>query len=129
MLKFLPYLLCILLFLSSCFDLIGPGSSKLISLFSSPSRKRKAVLFLKQSSLSEDSQQISIIDENAILDSVAVGNIFTCDDNHGKVLIDSNTLRVDWITDDTLQIGYDKRIRPFYINKEFDGVIIRYRTF
>lgn len=112
---------------TSCFDLLGEGSNTLVSQKANAARTKKAWLFLRGAGATvADSYQLSITDYDQPFDTSAVGNTFTCDDNHGKSKLDSAAVQFSWKNDSTLAIDYDSTLRTFIRNDRTDFVKIVY---
>jgi hypothetical protein len=54
------------------------------------------------------------------------GNTFIADDNHGKTSLDSSAIVFSWLSDDTLAVGYNGKLRTFIQKSEVKGVRISY---
>ena len=76
--------------ISSCFSLFGDGSTV------------------------ANSYQVSITDYKTEFDTLAVGNVFTVDDDHGKANLNPKAINFNWLSDDTLEISYDKNLRCMF---------------
>jgi len=113
--------------LSSCSSLLGDQNTILIKDSSNNNKSKKAVLLQNDGNASVDlSLQVSILDYNYKLSGKEIGNTFTVDRNHGKTKLDSSSIGFNWISNDTLQIDYDKNLRTFKKEKEINGVTISY---
>lgn len=127
MLKFISGLLIITLSLSSCFQLFDEPKTFLIKELQNPSKTKKAVLLQSNGDATVDlSLQVSIFNSDYKLSGKELGNVFTVDRNHGATGIDSSSINLKWVSDDTLQIEYDKKLRTFIQEKIVDGVNIIY---
>jgi hypothetical protein len=114
--------------LNSCL-LLGNGSDTLIKESANNEHSKKAVLFLRQAGTTvSDSYQVSVTNYKTEFDTLAVGNAFTVDDDHGKANLKPKSINFNWIADDTLEISYDKNLRTFIQQKTADGVVIVYKT-
>ena len=114
--------------ISSCFSILGDGSNALIKESANNKHSKKAVLFLREAGATvANSYQVSITDYKTEFDTVAVGNVFTVDDDHGKVNLDPKAINFSWISDDTIEINYNKNLRTFIQEKNIDGVTIVYK--
>lgn len=113
---------------SSCLSL-GDGSDTLIKESPNGRHTKKAILFLRQSgSTVADSYQVSVTDYEKKFDTTQVGNTFAVDTNHGDKGLDSTSISFSWLSDDSLQIEYDKKLRTFVQQTSVDGVTIVYKT-
>ncbi len=85
--------------------------------------------FIKESwATVSDSYQVTIMDYNNKFDKRKVGNTFTVDTDHNKAPLDSTSINFNWLSNDTLQIDYDKRLRTFIQEKNVQGVTIIYQA-
>lgn len=113
--------------LNSC-NLLGDGENTLIKESSNKKQNKKAILFLRQMSTSGDSYQITVSDNDENFDKNEPGNTFTVDEDHGKAQLDSLSINLNWLADDTLQIDYDEKLRTFIKRKEVENVTIVYKA-
>ncbi|OKS87857.1 hypothetical protein [Mucilaginibacter polytrichastri] len=63
------------------------------------------------------------------MDSTTVGNVFTVDANHDSTRLDSNAVRLTWLSNDVLKITYDKKLRTFIKNDELNKIKVVYAKF
>jgi len=114
--------------ISSCFSLSGDSSNTLVTESANNKHSKKGVLFLRVNGATVgESYQVSITDYKTEFDTVAVGNVFTVDDNHGKASLNSKAINFKWLADDTVEISYDKNLRTFIQEKNIDGVTVVYK--
>ena len=127
MLKFI-LIISILAFTSaSCSNLLGDQNTTLIKDSSNSDKTKKAVLLQTDGNATVDlSLHVSIINYNHKLSGKEIGNAFTVDSNHGATGLDSTSIKFNWISNDTLQIDYDKNLRTFIQEKKVNGVTIVY---
>ena len=115
---------------SSCFQLSGSGSNDIMKNTANDSKTKKAVLFLKTGGATTDnSLQVSVIDFKENLSSEGNGNTFTTDTDHNKTTLDSNSINLLWVTNDSLIIQYDKKLRTFLKMTKVNDVGIGYELF
>lgn len=115
------------LILTSC-DLGGSNNFLLREIYSTTNGK-KAVLFLKENgATSDNSLQVSILSGDQKLSKDEAGNVFTVDSNHDSTNQNRNSMNIQWISDDTLKIEYDKRLRTFIMKSNFAGIQIIYES-
>jgi len=69
---------------------------------------------------------MSVVDANYELKKTEVGNTFTTDSDHGTVMENAQSIYLRWISNDTLQIAYDKGLRTFEKKTAIDGINIVY---
>jgi hypothetical protein len=128
MLRLSTTLLFLIPVFSSCLSL-GDGSDSLIKESSNERHTKKAILFLRQAGATvADSYQVSVTDYENTFDTTQVGNTFTVDTNHGDTGLDSTSINFIWLSDDSLQIDYDKKLRTFIQQANVDGVTITYKA-
>ncbi len=114
--------------LSSCTDLVDGAKNTIIKEYVNAAGNRKAIVFLKESGATvADSYQVLVTKHDHILENSEDGNAFTVDTNHGQTGLDSGSLNLFWISNDTLLIEYDKKLRTFIRAAKVDGVSILYR--
>ena len=130
-LKLIPtiFILALTFSLTSCFSLgDDTGINTFIKETSNDRHNKKAILFLKEASLSSDSYQVTVCDNNHKLDKGEVGNTFTVDTNYDSTFLDKKSINFIWLGNDTLQIDYDKKLRTFIQEKKVDDVTIIYKA-
>ena len=115
--------------ISSCFSLLGDGSNTLVKESVNHKHSKKAILFLREAGTTvADSYQVSITNYKTEFDTLVVGNVFTVDDNHGKANLNPKAINFNWLSDDTLEISYDKNLRTFIQEKSIDAITIVYKV-
>jgi len=115
--------------ISSCFSLLGDGSNTLVKESANNKHSKKAVLFLREAGATvANSYQVSITDYKTEFDTVAVGNVFTVDDDHDKAILDPKAISFSWLANDTIEISYNKNLRTFIQEKNIDGITIVYKV-
>lgn len=120
----------IALVFSGCFQLFGPGPSTAILTVFNPAKNQQAILFLKGgNATSGDSVQISIKDGDEILGDTEVGNIFTADNAHVGIALDTNAIKLKWLNNNKLEIDYNKKLRTFIKVDKYNNNLILYKTF
>jgi hypothetical protein len=103
------------------------GTNTLIKESPNPLHNKKAILFLKEAGATvSDSYQVTIADINHLLDNNEVGNTFTVDSNPDSRLLEKTSISFTWLSDNLLQIDYDKKSRTFIQEKYIGGVRIIY---
>lgn len=111
--------------LASC-DL-GDSHNVILKQIYNASKSKKAVLFLKElGATSDNSLQVSILSTNHKLSKSEGGNIFTVDSDHGATSQTKNSINIIWVSNDTLKIEYDKRLRTFVKESNFAGIQVIY---
>lgn len=126
-LKCYVLLLVLVLMLTSCFQLFEPGTYTVLKISSSPSNQNRAILLMQGGNATLDnSLQVSIKKENDELAKFEIGNVFTVDSNHGKAILDSNAIDLNWVDNNNLQITYNKNLRTFAQVKKVENINIQY---
>jgi hypothetical protein len=127
MLKLISIVFILTFTSSSCFNLLGDPSSSLLKDIPNNNKTKKAVLLQNDGNATVDlSLQVSILDYNYKLSGKEIGNTFTVDRNHTAAVLDSTSIKFNWVSNDTLQIDYDKNLRTFIQEKKVKGVTIIY---
>lgn len=113
------------LVLSAC-D-IGGNNNVLLKQIYNTNNEKRAVLFLKENgATSDNSLQVSILSANHELSKEEAGNVFTVDSNHDSTSQNENSMNILWVSNDSLKIEYDKRLRTFIKESTHEGVTIVY---
>ncbi len=116
-----------MLSLISCFSLSG-GSDTIMKASSNAQHTKKAILFLREAGATiSNSYQVSVINYHKKFDTTQVGNTFTVDNNHDETSLDSTSINFSWMTEDTLQIDYNKKLRTFIQQTNIEGVTVVYQ--
>ena len=111
--------------LVSC--LFDDPSTTLIKEIPNSVQTKKVVLLQNNGNATVDlSLHVSILDYNYKLSGKEIGDTFTVDGDHSTPKLDSTSIKFDWISNDTLQIDYDKNLRTFIQEKRVKGVTIVY---
>jgi hypothetical protein len=121
-------LLCLIL--AGCYNL-DLGTDESTQLKEQPNRAntKKAVLLENSGNATVDnSLQVSILNYSDKVPKHALGNTFTADRNHGATSLDSSSINFNWLSDDTLQIEYNGKLRTFMQNPEVNGVTVLYKA-
>jgi hypothetical protein len=126
--KFIAILFLSLCF-CSCFQLFDVGPNTLIKESYNPQQSKKAILFQKSGNATVDnSLQVSVVGYDYELDKKEVGNAFTVEWDHNKSVQDSTSIDFTWLSNDTLKIDFDKKLRTFLQNGSVNGVTIIYEA-
>jgi len=108
---------------------MSDGSDTVIKESSNKQHDKKAILFLREAGATvSDSYQVTVMDFNNKFDTTEVGNTFTVDPDHDKTWLDSTSINFTWLSNDTLQIDYDKKLRTFIQEKKVEDVTIIYKS-
>ncbi len=92
-------------------------------------RTKKAILVLRQSGATvSDSYQVSVTDYDTPFDTTQIGNAFIVDAKGVATGLDSTSLHFSWLSDDSLRIEYDEKLRTFAQKTRIDGVTILYKA-
>ncbi|MEO7313414.1 MAG: hypothetical protein ABIX01_23730 [Chitinophagaceae bacterium] len=118
-----------ILILSSCAISGDTGTNSLLKESQNSRQDKKAILFLKEAGATvSDSYQVVIRDVNYKLDKAEVGDVFTVDPNHSRAQLDTGSINLVWLGNDTLQIDFDKKLRTLIKKENFAGVTIIYQA-
>ncbi|MCU0321290.1 MAG: hypothetical protein MUE72_02675 [Chitinophagaceae bacterium] len=128
MLKFITTTIILTLTLSSCVNLFGDPHTTLIKTSPNYEKTKKAVLLKSDGNATVDlSYQVSILNQDYKFSGNELGNTFTVDRNHGATGLDTSSINFNWLSNDTLQIDYDEKLRTFIQEKNINGVKIIYK--
>jgi hypothetical protein len=128
MVKLVTKILFLLFLISSCNLILGPGDSTTLKEVSNNLKTKKAVLFENNGNATVDnSLQVSVVDYNYQDSNKDLGNTFIVDRDHGQTILDSNSIGFTWMSQDTLQIEYDKKLRTFIKENSINGVTVIYK--
>jgi len=127
MLKFTRTIFIATFTFSSCI-FTDTGTNTLLKETANKTQTKKAILFLKEAGATvADSYQVTVANNDHNFDKSEVGNAFTVDTNHGDTWFNTNSINFTWLSKDTLQIDYDKKLRTFIQENKVDGVTIIYK--
>ena len=127
MVKLILKIFTLTFIIPSCSGLLGDENTTLIKYSSNSDKTKKAVLLQNDGNATVDlSLQVSILDYNYNLSGKDIGNTFTVDRNHTSAVIDSTSIKFCWVSNDTLQIDYDKNLRTFIQEKKVNDVTVIY---
>lgn len=91
------------------------GSNTLLIESPNKEQSKKAILFLNPGgATTSNSYQVTVSDYDHKFQKGEVGNTFTVDRNHGATGLDLTSINFKWLSNDTLQIDFDKLLRTFY---------------
>jgi hypothetical protein len=114
---------------SSCFQLFEDPSTTFVKELTSPDKMKKAVLLRNDGNATVDlSWRVSILSSDFKLSGKELGNTFIVDRNHGATGFSSSSINFKWISNDTLRIEYDKKLRTFKQEKVVEGVYVIYEA-
>jgi hypothetical protein len=120
-------LLFLLLDFTSCLDLSNGEKNEVLQEILSPSKNKKAIYFLKHTGATADnSLQVSLKKSDYELLPTDLGNMFTCDSDHGKAKLDTSAIKIFWKNEDTLIVQYQKDLRVFINEKLLMNTTIEY---
>ena len=127
MLKFFLIIFTIIAALASCSNLLGDQKTTLIKDSPNNNQTKKAVLLQNDGNATTGlSLHVSILDYDHKLSGNEIGNTFTVDSNHNTTMLDSTSVKLSWISNDTLQINYDNDLRTFKQEKKVNNVTVIY---
>ncbi|RYG63916.1 hypothetical protein EON80_20235 [bacterium] len=127
--RFLPLLLVAPLVTGGC---LGPAcTNTILQEIPSPDGQRKAVVFGRDCGATTGfNTQVSVLRAGEVLGDAA-GNACTLDDNGGASPTEKGRgpkVVVKWLGPKQLQISFDKRARSYAMEKQIDGVAVRYQV-
>lgn len=100
--------------MNSC-NLAGTCGNDLIKEVSNNNYK-VFIFFRDCGATTANSVQVSILNSNKKFDDDIMGNVFTVDDINTKSYLDSSSIDVKWLSKDSLEIIFDKKLNTY--NKE-----------
>lgn len=113
--------------LNACLSLDG-SSNTLIKQSANRQHTKKIILFLRESGATvSDSYQVSIADYNASFDTASIGNVFIVDGNSGEANLDKKCINFNWLSENSVEIDYDKNLRAFSQRSLVNKVSVTYR--
>lgn len=90
--------------------------------------KQERWVNMRRNLQSDNSLQVVIAGYDHELENREVGNTFTVDSDHNSTTQDSSSINFTWLSNDTLKIDFDKKLRTFIQNRSVDGVTIIYEA-
>jgi hypothetical protein len=110
---------------TGCLDWGETCKNELLQEILSPSHKKKAIVFRRTGTLTDDSMQVSLVAAKDKLSNEG-GNLFVTDSKRG---IDASMMHLTWLHEDTLLIRYSKDLRTFAQETTFQKTTIQYEVF
>jgi len=91
-------------------------------------KTKKAMVFMNGGNATTDNS-LHVILENADfeLTDAELGNVFIVDSDHSSTKLDSNSINLTWLSEKTLEISFNSKLRTFKKANEIDGVEILYK--
>jgi hypothetical protein len=118
--------LTVLLILSGC-NLAGDSTNTILTEILNQNGSKKAILFLKEGGTTvSNSYQLTIADGAYKLKTSEAGNTFIADDDHGITNLDSTSIQLLWIMNDSLKVTYNKKLRTYIQRLKVNGVGVLY---
>ena len=109
--------------------MFGEPHATLVKAAANSDKTKKAVLLQNDGNATVDlSLQVPVLDYDTKLSGKELGNTFTVDRNHGVTGLDSASINFNWLSNDTLQIDFDQKLRTFIQENKVDGVTIVYKA-
>jgi len=120
--------LILIIFLASCFSLLEDTPSTLLKTVYNHKKTKKAMVFMNEGNATTDNS-LHVILENADfeLTEAESGNVFIVDADHNSAKLDSNAINLTWLSEKTLEISFDSKLRTFKKINKIDGVKIVYK--
>nr|WP_315422392.1 hypothetical protein [uncultured Pedobacter sp.] len=115
-------------FLASCFPLFEDSDSTLLKNVYNPKKTKKAIVFMNSGDATTDnSLHVFVEKPDFELTETKLSNIFVVDSDHNSAKLDSNAINLTWLSEKTLEISFDSKLRIFKKANEIDGVKIVYK--
>jgi len=91
-------------------------------------KTKKAMVFMSGGNATTDNS-LHVVLENADFEftDVKLGNVFIVDSDYNAAKLDSNAINLTWLSEKTLEISFDSKLRAFKKANEIDGVKIVYK--
>jgi hypothetical protein len=121
----MKHFVVLFLFLGSC---VNMSENVVLNEVYNLKRSKKAILFLKYTGATDDnSLQVTVANDNYEFTKKENGNAFIVNSDHNSTTQDNKSIRLIWVSDDTLLVEYDKELRTFVKNTNVQNVIIVYK--
>ena len=121
-------LLLVVLTFSSCFELLPVGECTFLKEASNKKNSKKAILCLRDGNATADrSLHVTVMESEDEPEEREFGNTFTVDSDHNATRQDASSIGFTWLSEDTLQIDYDRKLRVFIQEKRVNDVTIVYK--
>ncbi|MGF2414513.1 MAG: hypothetical protein ACQUYJ_19415 [Ferruginibacter sp.] len=112
----------------SCFEILGIGDNSVLKEVYNSQGSKKAILFSKEGNATVDlSLQVTVTGYDYKLSEKETGNTFTVDSDHNAAKQDTGSIDFNWLSNDSLQIEYDNKLRVFIQQMKIDDVTILYK--
>lgn len=125
--KFFMVLVFIFCF-NSCTPIFEDSPLTLLKEAYNHKKTKKATVFMNSGNATTDNS-LHIILENADFEvtDAELGSVFIVDSDHNSVKMDSNAINLTWLSEKTLEISFNSKLRIFKKANEIDGVKIVYK--
>ena len=112
---------------TSCASIFEDSPHVLLKEAYNHKKTKKAMVFMNGGNATTDNS-LHVILENADfeLTDAELGNVFIVDSDHNSAKLDSNSINLTWLSEKTLEISFDSKLRTFKKANEIDGVKIVY---
>ena len=74
-----------------------------------------------------NSLHVILVNADFELKNAEAGNVFIVDSDHNAAKLDSNAINLTWLSEKTLEISFDSKLRTFKKANQIDGVKILYK--
>lgn len=113
---------------TSCLNLTSASNSTILKSISNNNQTKKAIILDNDGNATVDnSLQVFIGKFDYKISGNEIGNVFIVDRNHGATGLNLNSINLTWLSDDTLLIDYDKKLRTFTKENKIDNITIIYK--
>lgn len=113
--------------IASCSPMFEDNPCTLLKEVYNHNKTKKALVVMNGGNATTDNS-LHVILENADfeLTDAELGNVFIVDSDHNSAKLDSNSINLTWLSEKTLEISFDSKLRTFKKANEIDGVKIVY---
>ena len=112
----------------SCATIFEDSDLMLLKEAYNHKKTKKAMVFMNGGNATTDNS-LHVVLENADFEftDVKLGNVFIVDSDYNAAKLDSNAINLTWLSEKTLEISFDSKLRAFKKANEIDGVKIVYK--
>ena len=113
---------------TSCATIFEDSPLMLLKEAYNHKKTKKAMVFMSGGNATTDNS-LHVVLENADFEftDVKLGNVFIVDSDYNAAKLDSNAINLTWLSEKTLEISFDSKLRAFKKANEIDGVKIVYK--
>ena len=114
--------------MAACVPMLENGPSTLLNEVYNQEKTKKAMVCMNSGNATTDNS-IHVFVENpdfALTDNT-LGNVFIVDSDHNKAQLDSNSIKLKWLDQETIEILYNSKLRVFKRESKIDRVKVTYK--